>query len=117
MTIGELTAIGAWPGRVTIPLPSPSPTMAPGHFALAAAVVVSASFAIVQTGRPAVSIEPCLSKMKRSFLRAGGADPSPVSIRVRLFNVAGAFVCSGRVWGTTVAEDRTSRLPIWMLSA
>ena len=80
IVIGEEAGIGACSGKLTTALPKPVPTIAPGQSLRACFVVVAASFAIVQTGRPRVSTAPCLSNQSTICSRIGGGVPSAVSI-------------------------------------
>ncbi len=112
----EIVAGGA-PGRRTSALPIPSPTIAPAQRLRATGGVVPASFATVQTGRPLVSIEPCLSKMKVSSFSAGGCEPSVVLIRVTLSTSTGAFPRAGRARGEMPAVALTIVSSISIFSA
>ena len=98
-------------------MPVPSPTIAPAQRLRAAAGVVSASFASVQTGRPLVSIEPFSSNSKTISFRVGGTEPSVVLMRVTLSMSTGAFFFAGRARGEMVAVALTTVLSISIVSA
>jgi hypothetical protein len=78
--IGEEALIGPCSRNLTIAVPAPFPTIAPGRAARASAVSVAASLSIVQRGRPVVSTESWRSKRIVSSLRVGGSAPVLVEI-------------------------------------
>jgi len=65
----------------------------PAQTLRAVAVVVAASLAFVQYGKPLVMTEPCLSYQTISVLRIGGSEPSVVPILPSPCRVIGAVSC------------------------
>ena len=90
----------------------PSPTIAWAQRLRASAGVVSVSLAVVQTGRPLVSMLPWPSNMKYSSLRVGGGEPSVSWIRVMLAIVTGALPLAGSARGVISAVALTTVLPM-----
>ncbi|HEV2858816.1 MAG TPA: hypothetical protein VGW80_10485 [Solirubrobacterales bacterium] len=103
---------GGRPGIVTSAFPVPLPTRAPLQRWRACAGVVPSSLALVQVGRPLVSMVPFLSSQKSSVCRVGGVEPSRLPTRVTLLRKTGALPWAGSSRGFSVAVALTQTGPI-----
>jgi len=100
------------PGIVTRALPVPLPTSAPAQRFRATAGVVPSSLAVVQVGRPLVSIVPLRSSWKSSVCRVGGVESSVVPTLVTLLRKTGRLRWAGSSRGFRVAVALTLTGPI-----